>query len=205
MFPVNVYINILSLLICLFILRLLLHCRNGVPLSLDYNGCIQWVAVAGEDEDGEGDKSPWYGMVVGSRHEEECLFLEIIWLECQKECKKYHILCESQPLSEISADTVIIFGLEVDIHVVRKTKASVFRVKTRDAFIKQIWHSPNRRQLFDNLVTRIASAATVTTTDVVDNDDDAMPYQFINTDIWKSSAELAKSILKEARRLVLPF
>lgn len=172
-------------------------------LSLNFNGYVQWVAVSGQDEQGVRSKEPWFGMVVGSNGHDADLMLNVIWLEDCDIRGKYYQLHKEQPYTQISGQTVIMYGIEIVPHLVRRTKQQVFRVKTSQTLIKKIWTATTRRkqQLFDEFVSPIHFEPA----DGVDHETNGVKQNLINTDLWASSAELAKSILDQARRLKLTY
>lgn len=176
---------------------------NTVPLSLNYNGSVQWVAVAGSNEEGVTDKEVWFAMIINSHGQDDDLVFDVIWVERSDTRGKYYTLCESNPVTQICAGVVIMYGLEVCHHLVRKTKKRVFRVNTSLNFICKIWHSPQcrKQQLFDELITPVKSEA-MDNTKIVDLKN-GIKHEYINTDLWKASAQLAKCILHDAEKLKL--
>ena len=168
---------------------------------MSFDGHIQWVAVAGEGEQGQMEREPWFGMVTaihGSPDDDNAMY-DIIWLERSPINRKYYQLCETQPVTQISADTIIMFGLEVAIHLIRQSKARVYRIQTPLNLIKKVWNaSPtNKQRVFEESVTSIPNQGT----HVVFHE--GMSYNYINTDNWISSIEMAKCIVSHARRLKL--
>ena len=127
---------------------------------------------------------------------------DVIWLEKCSARGKYYQLCIDHPFTQISSDTIILYGIELRLHIIRKTKQCVFRVKTQQNLIKKIWKTAaaKKQELFDELVSTKTSA-TLTAPNM--DAEGVFQYNYITTHLWAASAEMAKSIFKESTKLKL--
>ena len=134
--------------------RLFKRCKN-VKLSLVYNGHTSlWVACAGGTET-EDDRDLWFGKITGSfLNDDGSQWFKIIWLErTGKEIQgRYYRLCKDNSTTDIPADSIIVYGVEVGIHLHRKTHERVLRIKTPISLINKIWNSKNKDIVFNDLV-----------------------------------------------------
>ena len=163
----------------------------------------QWVAIRGESTQGI-DKEPWFGMITKCDGAPDNLLMDVIWLERCDVRGKYYQLCVDHPFTQVGAETIIMYGLELALHLVRKTKQCVFRVKTPYGLIKKISNSAaaTRRTKFDKLV-KVKGNVKLTPPNMLAQGQNEKQYKYINIDLWAASAEMAKSIFNEANKLLL--
>lgn len=168
-------------------------------LSLTYDGgnTCSWVAVQGQSGDKPFDKDPWFGKVDeyddSGEHggEEGTAMLKVIWLEVSKVKKagshRYQ-LSTSSPGTWIPMESVILFGINFQIHLVWQADATLLELKTPMGLIKKIWTSKNKNETFNQLVLSLSDDESSAIRGVV------RKGKIISTNLWKAEEEITTDI-----------
>lgn len=168
-------------------------------LSLSRNGeNMEWVAVAG-GTDGSHDLSPWFGRISDQREEEDnTVSYYVTWLELCNDVNiagQYYQYSTSTPNAWIPEASIIVFGVDMALKLVKKNRRTVFRVQTPIPLIKKIWKSNSKQETFDKLVKSITSCfSTAVIQETVKR------HACLKKDLWRSEGELALSLFIAAQK-----
>ncbi|MCH7562134.1 MAG: hypothetical protein IIC67_12395, partial [Thaumarchaeota archaeon] len=150
---------------------------------------MEWVAVAGGTE-GSQDPNPWFGRISDQRDEEDnTVSYYVTWLELCNDANiagQYYQYSTSTPNAWIPEASVIVFGVDFALKLVKKIRRTVFRVQTPIALIKTIWRSNTKQETFDKLVKSITSSFSSTAIQ-----ETVKRHACLKKDLWRSEGELA--------------
>ena len=159
------------------------------PMSLSSNGQnSQWVAVEG-GTDAADDPDPWFGKAIEHRvNDDGTESVHVIWLEqCDELRGKFYQLCKSTSKMWISLQNVILFGVEIHLHLIKDSKRRVFQIITPLHIIKTIWKSRTKQVTFNELVQVLADYN-------IDVQQIVKKRTFVKKDKWLSQKEFSLAI-----------